>query len=205
MDSEIGMNQQTWITLRSALMLWFVAAAPLVAMMTAEGRKKQTPGPALPPVASAQAASPDLQANIAPPEMHAPSHVTTPPHVTAQAEIPAGRIAGRRELPEPAHAAAVSQTRVVPAGHRVATNWPRPDGSDGRFRRIETRLRELGASYYRLDFFRDEPRTFEFQCWISAAGEEQFTRRFQAADPDPLAAMQSVLADVEAWRRGRLR
>jgi hypothetical protein len=35
---------------------------------------------------------------------------------------------------------------------------------------------------------------------MSVAGSSNYTRHFEATDPDPLQAMGKVLAEVEAWR-----
>ncbi|GEM_PF-5078233 len=71
--------------------------------------------------------------------------------------------------------------------------------------RIEARLRELGAVYYILEAFRaDDKRVYRFSAEIAQGSGAQIPRHFEAIDADPLAAMLTVLRDVEASTRDTL-
>lgn len=64
---------------------------------------------------------------------------------------------------------------------------------------IRGRLEELGAEYVRLEMSEDG-RTFHCLCDMLLAGEGSKTQPFEATRNDPVAAVQAVLANVEAWR-----
>jgi hypothetical protein len=70
---------------------------------------------------------------------------------------------------------------------------------------MERRLRELGANYYLLEAWGVEGGLFRFHCKMGVAGNAETNRQFEATDPDPLRAMERVLAQVEAWHGGQLR
>ena len=67
-----------------------------------------------------------------------------------------------------------------------------------RFTQIQTRLRDLGASYYLLETWGNRGDQFRFHCKVANSAES-----FEATDRDPLVAMQKVLERVEASRGGR--
>ncbi len=73
------------------------------------------------------------------------------------------------------------------------------------FRRIEQRLRELGATYYLLDTWGRNGDRYRFLCRMALTGNTDLgaDRIFFATDSDPLRAMQNVLQQVEQWRSGR--
>jgi len=65
---------------------------------------------------------------------------------------------------------------------------------------IEHRLRELGASYYRLEYWEAEGMLYRFQCNVPMDDSTQRSRLFQATDEDRTRAMQRVLEQVESWQ-----
>lgn len=69
-----------------------------------------------------------------------------------------------------------------------------------RFGDLERRLRELGASYYRLESWGAAGEMYRFQCWMSLQGDPGANRYFEAKNTDPLQSMSEVLQQVEAWR-----
>ncbi len=77
--------------------------------------------------------------------------------------------------------------------------------STAQFRRIEQRLRELGATYYLLETWGPSGDRYRFFCRMAIAGNSDYGRNriFQSTDSDPLRAMQSVLEQAEQWRSGR--
>jgi hypothetical protein len=69
---------------------------------------------------------------------------------------------------------------------------------------ISSQLCRLGAAYFRLESWADEPQVFRFQCTLplndSRAPEAEGYRTFEASAADPATAMRQVLADVQAWQ-----
>jgi hypothetical protein len=74
-----------------------------------------------------------------------------------------------------------------------------------QFRRIEQRLRELGATYYLLETWGPNADRYRFACKMAIAGNSEHgpQRFFQATAAEPLRAMQDVLEQVEQWHSGR--
>jgi hypothetical protein len=68
------------------------------------------------------------------------------------------------------------------------------------------RLKSLGVRKYRLDPQLDQ-QNFLFMCQFDAPGHRRITRRFEAEAETPLAAVELVLSQIEAWvgRDGVLR
>ncbi len=75
----------------------------------------------------------------------------------------------------------------------------RTEYSRGHFGVSETRLRQLGASYYQLESWKNEAETYRFFCKIPIAGQEQF-QAFYATSNDPVRAMNIVIQQIEAWQ-----
>jgi len=73
------------------------------------------------------------------------------------------------------------------------------------FRRIEQRLRELGATYYLLETWGRTGDRYRFLCRMALTGNSNYgaDRIFLATDSDPLRAMENVLQQAEQWRAGR--
>ena len=74
--------------------------------------------------------------------------------------------------------------------------------ADGSLRQIQQRLHELGATYVLLESFGNQG-LYRFYCKMAMGGNANYTRYFEATDPDPVRAMTQVLQQVEAWRGGR--
>jgi hypothetical protein len=74
-----------------------------------------------------------------------------------------------------------------------------------QFRRMEQRLRELGATYYLLETWGSSGDRYRFFCKMALAGNAGNNRNriFQATAADPLRAMRDVLDQVEQWHSGR--
>jgi hypothetical protein len=64
---------------------------------------------------------------------------------------------------------------------------------------VRGRLEELGAEYVRLEMSEDG-RSFHCLCDMLLAGDGNKTQLFEATRNDPVAAVQAVLTNVEAWR-----
>lgn len=63
------------------------------------------------------------------------------------------------------------------------------------------RLQELGAQYYLLETFGNQPGQFRFHAKLALTPNSAYTRPFEATAADPLTAVDQVLHEVEAWRR----
>jgi len=75
--------------------------------------------------------------------------------------------------------------------------------SQDRFTIIQARLRELGATYYLLESWGSNGTMYRFHCKMPLAGGDRHFQTFESIGPDPLAAMDTVLNQVEQWRAGR--
>ncbi len=70
-----------------------------------------------------------------------------------------------------------------------------------RFSQIHQRLRDLGSVYSLLETWGDQGHLYRFYCRMAIGGNPNYTRYFEATDPEPLSAMSRVVGEVEAWRR----
>lgn len=86
---------------------------------------------------------------------------------------------------------------LVPAGAAAA-------GSGDRFSVMQSRLKQLGATYTLLESWGSKGDLYRFYCKLAIGGNVNYTRYFEATDPDSFSAMAKVLQQVEAWRAGRL-
>ncbi len=92
-------------------------------------------------------------------------------------------------------------------GHGISSTavpyGPSAKHSSDQFQSICQRLKELGATYVLLESWGDGQEQFRFYCKIAIAGNPHYTYRFEATNPDPLAAMANVLRQVESWQASR--
>ncbi len=70
------------------------------------------------------------------------------------------------------------------------------------FTHTQQRLRELGATYYVLEASGPKGDQFRFHCKMALPHSPGFERHFEATDVEATQAMQKVLQQVEAWRKG---
>ncbi len=63
--------------------------------------------------------------------------------------------------------------------------------------RIQNRLRQLGAKFFRLEEI--EGKQYRCQCELPLPATPVYRRPFTATAADPLVAMQQLLSDVEKW------
>jgi hypothetical protein len=80
---------------------------------------------------------------------------------------------------------------------------PQPVSSP--FSEMQSKLRQLGATYYLLETWGNEQQFYRFYCKMAVGGNTNYTRCFESTDADPLAAMSAVLKQVEEWRGGATR
>ncbi len=67
---------------------------------------------------------------------------------------------------------------------------------------LQSRLRQLGATYYLLETWGNQRQFYRFYCQMAVGGNAGYTHYFEATNSDPLGAMADVLRQVEAWRGG---
>lgn len=68
-----------------------------------------------------------------------------------------------------------------------------------RLQQIRERLEQLGAEYVIVETT-DGSGRYRFHCRMLVGTESRFTRPFESIGSDPLAAGETVLREVEAWR-----
>ena len=78
-----------------------------------------------------------------------------------------------------------------------------PSGQSDRFTSIQQRLRELGATYFLLESWGSQGQLYRFYCKMAIGGNSNYSRYFEATDPDAIRVMSKVLGEVEAWRASR--
>jgi hypothetical protein len=107
--------------------------------------------------------------------------------------------AWRRPSPAPPVVEAAQTTQKPPNVYAPVTPVRQASHAveGDRFRQIQARLQQLGATYYRLETLSladSSTPIYVFHC--SLAGRR--VAAFQATANDPIAAMQQVLSEVEA-------
>jgi hypothetical protein len=112
-------------------------------------------------------------------------------------------IPSRRRGVLPSTNAAADPVSPAPIAAAAGTSLPAAQGlmTNDWFAAIQQRLRELGATYYLLETLGTGGIQYRFHCKMAVAGNPNNTRQFEATDADPARAMQTVLRDVETWRR----
>jgi len=93
--------------------------------------------------------------------------------------------------------AAVAAVSQPPPSETPATV---PTPADSGRRVIEERLLELGATAIECQPLPGEAGTLLASCRVAADASGQLQRLFQAVGPEPTAALDTLRADVEAWR-----
>ena len=105
----------------------------------------------------------------------------------------------------PLDALAEARTTAGSAGATAAAGRsPEASATADPFSYTQDRLRKMGATYYLLESWGGQQRLYRFYCKMAVGGNPNYTRYFEAIEPDPLRAMSQVLQQVENWRLGRL-
>ncbi|HVC92794.1 MAG TPA: hypothetical protein VND64_03840 [Pirellulales bacterium] len=73
--------------------------------------------------------------------------------------------------------------------------------TDDPLSRGERRLRQLGATGYRLETWGVTGGLYRFSCNVALSDQGQATRHFEATDTSPAKAIEAVVKQVEAWDR----
>ena len=120
-----------------------------------------------------------------------PGLSAVPPKASGPAAFDRSSVAGQPENAAPRLLADNSQS---PAGQ--------PLGGDARFKQIQQRLQQLGATYYLLETWGDQNDAYRFYCRMAIGGNQHVTKAFNSVAHEPLVAMTNVLQQVESWQKG---
>lgn len=77
---------------------------------------------------------------------------------------------------------------------------PRDASSADALAHSERRLRELGATQYRLETWGESGQLFRCSAAVALPGRRRASRHFDAVAAGPSQAIEQLLAQVEAWR-----
>jgi hypothetical protein len=83
----------------------------------------------------------------------------------------------------------------APTSETSAAGFP-----PGYFREAELRIRQLGATYYRLETLEPHGGQYRFFCKVPLGPKADETLAFFATNRDPLAAIEQVVRQIEGWR-----
>lgn len=81
----------------------------------------------------------------------------------------------------------------------------RPAKPNDSFARSERRLRELGATHYRLETWGSQGDLYRCTCNIPVRPRSAAARHFESIEPAPSQAIDAVIRQVERWRAERRR
>lgn len=204
-----------FVTIRSLVVLLFMIGMPAFALMPegVEGalrglwpQEEQTSRPAVTPAASDAATFPapaapaaGLSGRMQPSLEGAGSSGVRSAHFEVPPTHPEGTVAfaampsttpdypPASDLPLPSDRLTAPQLGIEPLVN--------PATSD-----LEQQLRELGATYYRLESWGQSPPVYRFHCTVTITiGLAEYSRRFEADAESPRQAMQQVRQEVQAW------
>jgi hypothetical protein len=71
---------------------------------------------------------------------------------------------------------------------------------DDRLKKLLAQLDALGAREPKLSTWGDSGKLYRFCCQASWGSSPQFSRHFESIAVEPAAAVEQVLAEVDAWR-----
>lgn len=104
--------------------------------------------------------------------------------------------------PPPVQPAAI---RVDDGADAPLASLHRPAGPNDSFARSERRLRELGATHYRLETWGARGEFYRCTCNIPMRPRSPAARHFEGIEPAPSEAIDAVIRQVEHWRAERRR
>lgn len=135
---------------------------------------------------AAPAAAPSLmdQPSLPP---HAASGVANNNHHVADSQMAAPPLA-----PAPVAKAEQQNSEITPI--------PGPGGKDERLKPLYSRLEQLGAHDAQLKPWGTSGQFFRFRCSASLADSPELSRHFESVATEPAAAVQEVVAAIDAWR-----
>jgi hypothetical protein len=130
----------------------------------------------------------------------APDH--QPESLHRQTAITASTVSTGETRPAESVTRQTAYEAEVPHRLQPTTRRLEHDPSPDRFTALERRLRDLGATHYRLETWGDEGELFRFRCMMAVPGRANHNRYFEATDPEALRSMERVLRQVERWHAG---
>jgi hypothetical protein len=80
------------------------------------------------------------------------------------------------------------------------SDMPVPSGSQGEMEMHLALLKKLGVAQYALEKW---GAGYRFKCAVPLGDNPDFTRQFEAIDPDPLASVRQVVGEVTSWQNAR--
>ena len=93
-------------------------------------------------------------------------------------------------------------TSPVPAIQQVSWEHSRAELPQD-FASLGLRLEALGSTYYKIEKWGNRGELFRVSCFVALSENHSHTKHFQAIGSDVVAAMQTVIADIERWKNGR--
>jgi hypothetical protein len=203
-----------FFSLRGLFLLGFIVAMPVLALPSVGKRidewlygpppsdfgRAPVPPPITEEPMTPLIASPVVKSSIAPARFDepspAPQNLVQPAQLTSSFSPAA--VGNRYEAPSPP-ALAPTPPFATPEVKGEASPEPKIDERTiARLQLIRDRLEQLGAEYVLVDT-QDSGR-FRFHCRMLVDPRTRYTRPFDAASFDPIAAGEQVLAEVERWR-----
>jgi hypothetical protein len=205
-----------FLSLRAIFLLGFVVAMPLLALPPVARRIDEL----LYGRAPADFGKPPAGALLTDEALQAPAEAMTPPAAahrsdgrTARADFarasgspqfdevsPASRAlpATATEAPVVPTLASAPQFGSPPLAGATAPERAIDERTIARLQQIRGSLEQLGADYVIVDT--QESGRYRFHCRMLVDASSRFTKPFEAASFDPVAAGEQVLRDVQSWR-----
>lgn len=92
------------------------------------------------------------------------------------------------------------QPATWPAPFQANASDNRPAPNADRMTELMAQLEELGGQEPRLAPWGSAGHVYRFCCQATWTENPQFTRHFESVAPEPLAAVEDVVAQVKSWR-----
>jgi hypothetical protein len=209
------MQSSAMMAVRAVTLLVCLAAVPLLAIFgknlpaAVKSLVQSYTNPAKTPPSSTERTDPPVfrPGLLASKSDHATQPVASPADagrtandgiLPVQPLVPITAAMHRRDSASSSVTAGNSQTPAVPSASTSETSaagFP-PD----YFRDAELRIRQLGATYYRLETLEPDAGQYRFFCKVPLGPKADETLAFFATNRDPLAAIEQVVRQIEGWR-----
>lgn len=107
--------------------------------------------------------------------------------------------APKRNIPDTALQATAYSTPAAPRANSASAEDQSPPASDA-FARGEQRLRQYGATHYRLESWGESGELFRCSANVALPNHRSGARHFEATAASPSQAIDRLLEQVETWR-----